>query len=392
MILFCVILAAYVAQSQLTQYVQSDLGYQQPYFIFYVAHSFFSLSFPLHLLYLTKTTGIPSSRYLSGLRLALARKLGKSSSVPSDLEYGKLCKLIFGLTVGVTCPAVLWYVSVVFAPISDVTALFNTNAFWAYVLSVTMASSSRSRIQWEWKKLVAVTTACGGVFAVVYRGAQSGPSEARSINTTGAGSTILGDTLALLSSVGYALYQVLYKRYAVLGQEGDPRPSPQSTDTAGAYQPLLTNGFEEGTLSPPQETEEDDDAHPNSAKPPFGFFPNFLTSMIGLTTLLALWIPIPVMNWLGVGEPFALPADWSTWAGVTLIASSGLVFNSGFMILLGVWGPVVVSVGNLLTIALVLASDTVFGNGSETITIWSLLGCGMIIGAFSILAIDVLRN
>lgn len=51
-----------------------------------------------------------------------------------------------------------------------------------------------------------------------------------------------------------------------------------------------------------------------------------------------------------------------------------------------------VSVGNLLTIALVLASDAVLGNGAQTITPWTLIGCGMIIGAFAVLAFDMLRR
>ncbi|KAG8891688.1 hypothetical protein FRC00_013282, partial [Tulasnella sp. 408] len=283
----------------------------------YVAHSFFSLSFPLHLLYLTITTGIPSSRYLYGLRLALTRRLAKSPTVSPDLEYGNFLKLILGLTLGVTCPAVLWYVSVVFAPISDVTALFNTNAFWAYVLSVILASSSRSRIRWEWKKLAAVTAACGGVFAVVYGGAQSGDSEARYSNTADARSTVFGDTLALTSSVCYALYQVLYKRYAVLDSKEDPHqpPSSRPTDNTGVYQPLLTDDSQEGMLSPPQGGEEGDDGQPYAVEPPFGLYPNLITSMIGVTTLFALWLPIPIMHHLGVGQPFALPQDWTTWAG-----------------------------------------------------------------------------
>lgn len=197
-----------------------------------------------------------------------------------------------------------------------------------------MASSGRSRIQWEWKKLVAVTTACGGVFAVVYGGASRGHSEARSITTTGAGPAILGDVLALAASMSYALYQVMYRRYAVLDLDDDSHQplSPQSADIAGAYQPLLTDDPEEGTSSPPPEPTQGDDGQPHSVKPPFGFYPNFLTSMIGVTTLFVLWIPIPTMHWLGVGRPFAFPADWKTWAGVGLIASSGLVFNSGFMV------------------------------------------------------------
>ncbi|KAG8997516.1 hypothetical protein FRB90_012494 [Tulasnella sp. 427] len=248
-------------------------------------------------------TGIPRTRYLSGLRWALARQLANDPTNASPpLKYAKLYRLIVGLTLGVTCPAVLWYVSVAFAPISDVTALFNTNAFWAYVLSVIMASSERSQIQWEWKKLLAVTAACGGVFAVVYGGAQSDHSETRTNTTLGAGSTIFGDGLALASSMCYALYQVLYKRYAVLEPDDDPNrtPSPQTNDITGPYQPLLTDEYREVTPPRSPEGEQDEHIEPHSIKPPFGFYPNFITTMIGVTTLLVLWIPIPVMHWLGV--------------------------------------------------------------------------------------------
>ena len=61
-------------------------------------------------------------------------------------------------------------------------------------------------------------------------------------------------------------------------------------------------------------------------------------------------------------------------------------------ILLGLWGPIVTSVGNLLTIVLVFISDIVFGGAVQTITVWSLLGSGGIIAAFGVLAYDMLQR
>lgn len=58
-------------------------------------------------------------------------------------------------------------------------------------------------------------------------------------------------------------------------------------------------------------------------------------------------------------------------------------------VLLGVWGPVLVSVGNLLTIVLVLISDVLLGGATDTITVWSLMGAGVIVAAFSVLAYDM---
>ena len=53
-------------------------------------------------------------------------------------------------------------------------------------------------------------------------------------------------------------------------------------------------------------------------------------------------------------------------------------------------GPVLVSVGNLLTIVLMLLVDVFLMEGVLP-TGWSMLGCGMIAGGFGVLAWDVSR-
>lgn len=78
-------------------------------------------------------------------------------------------------------------------------------------------------------------------------------------------------------------------------------------------------------------------------------------------------------------------------------------------VLLGLWGPIVTSVGNLLTIVLIFMTDVspfliilpprelkdvcyyqlTFGAGPETLTPWSLVGCSVIVAAFSVLAYDM---
>ena len=61
-------------------------------------------------------------------------------------------------------------------------------------------------------------------------------------------------------------------------------------------------------------------------------------------------------------------------------------------VLLGVWGPIVTSVGSLLTIVLVFISDAIFGGAVQTVTIWSVLGCGSIVFAFALLAYDMAKR
>ena len=55
------------------------------------------------------------------------------------------------------------------------------------------------------------------------------------------------------------------------------------------------------------------------------------------------------------------------------------------------WGPIVTSVGSLLTIVLVFVSDTIFGDAVDTVTVYSVLGCGAIVVAFGILAYDMMK-
>ena len=61
-------------------------------------------------------------------------------------------------------------------------------------------------------------------------------------------------------------------------------------------------------------------------------------------------------------------------------------------ILLGAWGPIVTSVGNLVTIVLVVLSDVVLGHAADALTVWSVTGSAMVVCAFAVLAHDTLRT
>lgn len=61
-------------------------------------------------------------------------------------------------------------------------------------------------------------------------------------------------------------------------------------------------------------------------------------------------------------------------------------------ILLGVWGPIITSIGNLLNTVLIFASDVVFGAGLEVVTIWNFMGSVAIIAAFGILVEDLITS
>jgi len=276
----------------------------------------------------------------------------------------------------------LWFCAVSLASLSDVTAIWNTNAFFAYVITVKLF-----KLQWDSKRLFAVILATLGVMAVIYGGSSADPDTMESTVNIPIkySSPLIGDLLTLVASVGYALYQVLYKRYATL-------PSDPEHEEGPLYDQISTS---EETLSMRQDFVDPEAVvlvpEGTVLPPPFGLHPNLLTTLAGLVTLAVLWLPIPVLHYIGA-EPFRLPPDLRTVFAIGGVALSGVFFNAGFMILLGIWGPIVASIGNLLTIVLVFISDMIVGNGVEPITVWNVMGAGSIVAAFGILAHDVMQR
>ena len=207
-----------------------------------------------------------------------------------------------------------------------------------------------------------------GTFTVIYGGATSGepPSTDDGLTTTAISfkpsAPLLGNLLTLVASFGYGLYQVLYKIYAALPSDPEVASEPMYEQIPGDVEDEARGA----THIDPAEA-----VYP----PPFGFHPNLLTSLLGFMTLITLWIAIPFLHWSGA-EVFRVPPNALTVISIAGIALSGVVFNAGLMVnisedistsglliyiflqvLLGVWGPIIVSVGNLLTIVLVLISD-----------------------------------
>ncbi|WAQ83437.1 hypothetical protein PtA15_3A807 [Puccinia triticina] len=83
--------------------------------------------------------------------------------------------------------------------------------------------------------------------------------------------------------------------------------------------------------------------------------------MLGLASLCLLWIPSPLLNWSGI-ERFEVVKDPAIAWMILGIIFVGVLFNAGFMILIGLWGPVLASVGNLCTLVLIAIVDhTIIG-------------------------------
>lgn len=194
-------------------------------------------------------------------------------------------------------------------------------------------------------KLSAVLLACVGVLFVVYGGqsassdqalsSSSTPTPTNQNTTSGSSAPLIGDLLTLVASIGYAAYQVLYKRFVSLPFDPDesisapiPPPSPLSSTRAG-YEPLVND--DDASLLSSHSSRTLCSAVNDGSTLPLGLYPNLLTSAIGVVTFVALWPLLVVLHWTGA-EKFTLPADGRIWASIAGIALGGITFNAGFMV------------------------------------------------------------
>jgi drug/metabolite transporter (DMT)-like permease len=190
---------------------------------------------------------------------------------------------IAAITAFVTCALTVaggsWYVAVDMTTASDLTAIYNCSAFFAYAFSIPLLKEKVRP-----GKVFAVAVAIIGVLVVAYgdqvtpkHGSKSGGGshlhDPLDNNPEEGSNRALGNLIIGIGSVLYGFYEVLYKRVAC----------PPEGCSAGR-----------GVL-----------------------FAMTFGSCIGIFTLSVLWIPLPILHWTGK-EIFEWPTGKT--AGLLLIS------------------------------------------------------------------------
>ena len=181
------------------------------------------------------------------------------------------------VTTALTIAGGAWYVAVNLTTASDLTAIYNCSAFFAYAFSIPLL---KDKLRFD--KVFAVVVAIAGVLVVAY-GDRETDTTTSPHGTVGKGkheaqNRFLGNIVIGIGSVLYGLYEVLYKRYAC---------PPEGT-------------------SPGRST----------------IFANTFGSLIGCFTLLVLWIPLPILHVLGL-EKFRWPTGEAAWMmAISVVANA----------------------------------------------------------------------
>lgn len=250
------------------------------------------------------------------------------------------------VTTALTVAGGSWYVAVDMTSASDLTAIYNCSAFWAYVFSIPLL---HDKLRFD--KAFSVLLAIAGVLILSYgdssptkHGGKSGGSVGGGENPDDSSNRTLGNIVIGVGSVLYGLYEVLYKKLAC----------------------------------PPEGT-----------SPGRGMvFANTFGSLIGCFTLFVLWIPLPILHYTGI-ETFEWPQGEAAWMLLISVLANA-TFSGSFLVLISLTSPVLSSVAALLTIFIVAVTDWLLTG--KPLSPAAIVGGLVIIVAFLLLSWSTYRE
>lgn len=337
-------LIAFCIQTELSAYIQHDLGWDKAYCMMYFTHGSWIVLWPTQLAILRmQKRDLPWSvfwkRHVQMLKTTAIMIETQTLDVfrPSVQHRANPIKYLIRFTTIITCSLTVaglsWYIAVSLTTPSDLTAIYNCSAFFAYVFSVPILKEPL-----RLDKSVAVLIAIVGVLVVAYGDTKEG------IQDVEAGNRFVGNLVIGVGSVLYGLYEVLYKRFA---------------------------------------------CPPEGVSPVRGMvFANTFGSCIGLFTLTVLWIPLPILHFFNI-EKFEIPAAGTCWL-ILLAVLSNATFSGSFLVLISLTSPVLSSVAALLTIFIVAIVDWMLTG--EPLSFAAIVGGTMIIVAFLGLSYSTYRE
>ncbi|KAJ5511862.1 Drug/metabolite transporter [Penicillium expansum] len=211
-------LISFVVQTETASYIQNELHWKKPYCMLYMTHGSWSLLWlvQLGILRLQKrklTWDAFWRRHVSFLRTTAQMvesqevHLSTRASNRSPVRY--MLKTTAFVTTALTIAGGSWYVAVNMTTPSDLTAIYNCSAFFAYAFSIPLLKE-KLRVD----KVFSVAVATIGVMVVAYGDGPNKKVSKGGTHENGAQNRLLGNIVIGVGSILYGLYEVLYKRFA----------------------------------------------------------------------------------------------------------------------------------------------------------------------------------
>lgn len=330
-------LIAFVIQTETAEYIQNELGWKKPYAMLYLTHGSWSVLWPAQLLILRLRSWRTPWRVFwrrhihvvrSTAQMVVSKEIHLTSTESHRSPVGYMLRKTAIITTSLTVAGGSWYYAVGMTTGSDLTAIYNCSAFFAYAFSIPLLGDKL-----RFDKVFAVVVAVAGVMTIAYGDSKQADKGTGEANNRAVGNIVIG-----VGSVLYGLYEVLYKKLAC----------------------------------PPEGVSADRGA----------IFANTFGSLIGCFTLLVLWIPLPFLHFTGL-EIFEWPPGRAKWM-LFISTFSNAVFSGAFLVLISLTSPVLSSVAGLLTIVLVCIAD--YFRTGDPLSAAAIIGGILIMGAFFLLS------
>jgi len=193
-----------VGMAQVGQVIQEN-GYEKPFFMAYVAHSFYLWFFPAAALMYCWIKR-KKNHSINGL---VIEKSGKK------FPFWKYIRVSLVVAVIVFFMLYMWYASLSRTSVAVNTSIYQCNSVFVYIFSICLFKESITAL-----KVLSVLICLGGVFMISFGDSGSGESA----------NDAIGYVLLISSTFLYALYEVVYKYIGV---------DPEDNKTEAFYHALL---------------------------------------------------------------------------------------------------------------------------------------------------------
>ncbi|KAI9776323.1 MAG: hypothetical protein M1835_005539 [Candelina submexicana] len=351
-------LVAFTIQTETAVYIQHTLKWNKAYAMLWLTHGSWSLLWPTQLLILRiQKRKMPWKAFWrrhvhivrTTAQMVVTQDLHPSGRTTQKSPVPYILKMTAFITTALTVAGGSWYVAVDLTSASDLTAIYNCSAFFAYAFSVPLL---KEKLRFD--KIFSVLVAIVGVLVVAYGDAAPTKHGGKSGGSVGGAPTdaenedaknrTVGNIVIGIGSVMYGLYEVMYKKLAC---------PPEGTSPGRGM-----------------------------------IFANTFGSLIGCFTFFVLWIPLPFLHYLG-WEKFELPHGRAAWM-LTISVLANATFSGCFLVLISLTSPVLSSVAALLTIFLVAIVDWV--RTGQPLSAAAIAGGILIIAAFLLLSWSTYRE
>lgn len=290
------------------------------------------------------------------------------------------------LSIALNLPSYLWYAAMGWITPAEITAIFNTSCFTAYIFSIILLGEQSNAL-----KLLAVTLSFVGVSMISF-GTDDGnePSSADGKDAKAHFMHVLFAFVTFLGAVIFGLYEVLYKKYASIDKIHTEKIDQECNindleiafdENDDSHESSAVNSPSNSTLT----TASQHLHHVPIQQDSYSliiFLANQYTAWIGLSTLLLEWTPLVPLHYLGL-ETFSLPPNTYFFLLISVNAAMAFSYNALFLLSIVMTSPVFAAVMVMMTIPLTAVIDSIFRHAY--FGIWELFGTGLICIGFGFL-------